>query len=194
MQNMSKKIFLVFKLMLKKLNVDYKLIFEKEIIPIIRNCSDVNKITNRHKFCDSFFAVYYEYKYGNDINNKINSCGKENIEKINEYCFNLFNSYRGWNEREAYMFYKMYQNLFEYMNKSINCNSKLKMILVGGHDTTISNFMNFLDGLKIIPRTHFPHYAYNILIELRKYENKFYLEFYCILANLFLAGISDSFK
>ena len=38
--------------------------------------------------------------------------------------------------------------------------------------------MNFLDGLKIIPRTHYPHYACNIVIELRKYNEEFYLEFY----------------
>ena len=38
--------------------------------------------------------------------------------------------------------------------------------------------MNFLDGMKIIPRTHFPHYACNIVIELRKYNNILYIEFY----------------
>ena len=32
--------------------------------------------------------------------------------------------------------------------------------------------------MNIIPRTHYPHYACNIVIELRKYDQDFYLEFY----------------
>ena len=64
------------------------------------------------------------------------------------------------------------------MYNAIKGISKLKMMMIGGHDTTVSQFMNFLDGLKIIPRTHYPHYAYNIVIELRKYNKDFYLEFY----------------
>ena len=51
-------------------------------------------------------------------------------------------------------------------------------MMIGGHDTTISSFMNFLDRLQIIPRKQYPHYAFNIVIELRKYNHNFYLEFY----------------
>ena len=32
--------------------------------------------------------------------------------------------------------------------------------------------------MNIIPRTHYLHYACNIVIELRKYDQDFYLEFY----------------
>jgi len=38
--------------------------------------------------------------------------------------------------------------------------------------------MNFMDGLQIIHRTHYPHYACDIVIELRKYNYEYYLEFY----------------
>ena len=38
--------------------------------------------------------------------------------------------------------------------------------------------MNFLDRLRVIPRTNYPHFACNIVIELRKYHQDFYLEFY----------------
>ena len=52
------------------------------------------------------------------------------------------------------------------MDNSISGNSPLKMVMIGGHDITVDKFMNFLDGMKIIPRTHYPHYACNIVIEL----------------------------
>ena len=64
------------------------------------------------------------------------------------------------------------------MSDAIEGKSEIKMVMIGGHDITVDKFMNFLDGLKIIPRTHYPHYACNIVIELRKYNDEFYLEFY----------------
>ena len=71
-----------------------------------------------------------------------------------------------------------YQNIFEYMNMSINEEKSIKMIMNGGHDITVDKFMNFLDGLKILPRNEYIHFSFNIVIELRKYNNNFYLEFY----------------
>ena len=41
----------------------------------------------------------------------------------------------------------------------------------------IKPFIDFLNGMGIINRTHFPHYACNIVIELRKYGEEFFLEF-----------------
>ena len=57
------------------------------------------------------------------------------------------------------MFYMLYQHIFDYMNSAINNSSQIKMVMIGGHDTTVDRFMNFLDGLNIIKRTHFLHYA-----------------------------------
>ena len=95
-----------------------------------------------------------------------------------DFCYNWYNTFRGWDEYGAYMFYMFYQNIFEYMNMSINGEKSIKMIMIGGHDITVDKFMNFLDGLKIIPRNEYPHFSFNIVIELRKYNNNFYLEFY----------------
>ena len=78
----------------------------------------------------------------------------------------------------AYMFYMLFQNIFKYMNKAINNNNILKMMIIEGYDITIDKFMNFLYGLKIIPRMQYPHYAFTLLIEFKKYNNDFYLEFY----------------
>ena len=64
------------------------------------------------------------------------------------------------------------------MYNAINGTSRIKMMMIGGHDVTLGPFMDFLDGLKIIPRDHYPHYACNLVIELRKYNQDFYLEFY----------------
>jgi hypothetical protein len=64
------------------------------------------------------------------------------------------------------------------MDNTIKGKSKLKMIMIGGHDATIGQFMNFLDELQIIPRTNYPNFAFNIIMELRKYNQDFYLEIY----------------
>ena len=74
-----------------------------------------------------------------------------------------FDTFRGWDEAGAYMFYMLYQNILRYMVNAIEGTSDLKMVMIGGHDITVDKFMNFLDGLKIIPRTHYPHYACNIV-------------------------------
>ena len=163
----------------RSLNIDYKEIFKTEIVPILQNCYGINKTYRLSgDFCDSVFTAYFEYSYGNDINNKIGKCGKENAKKMYDICFDWFNTFRSWDEYAAYMFYMLYQHIFDFMNKAINNSSELKMVMIGGHDITVDKFMDFLDGLNIIKRTHFPHYACNIVIELRKYSNDFYLEFY----------------
>lgn len=64
------------------------------------------------------------------------------------------------------------------MYNAIEGKSKLKMMMIGGHNSTIGHLMNFLDELNIIPQTHYPHFACNIVIELRKYGFDYYLEFY----------------
>ena len=160
------------------LDTDYNKIFDNDIYPILKDFYNMNRPSNLGSFCDSVFTAFFEYKYGNDTNNRIGLCGEENATKIHDFCFNWANTHRGWDEFGAYMFYKLYQHIFEYMDNFINGKSTIKMIMVGGHDITVDKFMNFLDGLKIIPRTHYPHYACNIVIELRKYEDDFYLEFY----------------
>ena len=161
----------------KRILFEYKETFYSEIAPILKDCYGISN-PSYHGFCDSTIAAYYEYMYGNDKNNKIAKCGSENATKFYKLCFNEYNTYKGWNEYSSYIFYIFYQNLFEYMNNSVNGVNPLKMILIGGHGLNLVPFMNFLDELKIINRSHYPSYAYNIVIELRKYSNDFYLEFY----------------
>lgn len=64
------------------------------------------------------------------------------------------------------IFYILFQHIFQYMDSYMNGRSKLRMMMIGGHDVTIAPLMDFLSGLKIIPRTHFPHFACNVVIEL----------------------------
>jgi len=160
------------------LTQDFQSIFNNEIMPILKDCYGIDNVTNMNFFFDSVITSYFEYIYGNDSKNKIGNCSIENITKIYEYCVDYYNSLRGWDEYGAYMFYKLYQHIFEYMYKAINGTSKIKMMMIGGHDITVGPFMDFLDGLKIIPRSHYPHYACNLVIELRQYNEDFYLEFY----------------
>ena len=160
------------------LSQDYQSIFDNEIMPILKGCYGINNATDIHFFYDSVITSYFEYIYGNDSKNKIGNCSIVNITKIYDYVVDYYNSLRGWDEYAAYMFYKLYQHIFEYMYKAINGTSKIKMMMIGGHDVTLGPFMDFLDGLKIITRDHYPHYACNLVIELRKYNKDFYLEFY----------------
>ena len=64
------------------------------------------------------------------------------------------------------------------MKDAIDGIGKLKMIMIGGHDSSVDILMNFLSGLNIVKRTEYPHYAFNILFELRKYNNQYYIEIY----------------
>ena len=149
-----------------------------EIFPLLQQCYGTRKPPDAGGFCDSVFTAYFEYTYANQTDNKIGKCGKESADKMYNFCVNYFDTFRGWDERAAYMFYTMYQQIFKYMHDAIEGTSPLKMLMMGGHDVTVDKFMNFLDGLNIIKRTHYPHYACNIVIELRKYSDEFYLEFY----------------
>ena len=146
--------------------------------PYFKNVITSAKFLDVGGFCDSVITAYFEYIYGNVTTNKIGKCGKEKADEMYNFCVNTYDTYRNWDERAAYMFYMFYQNIFKYMFDAIEGRSELKMVMIGGHDTTMDKFMNFLDGIKIIPRTHYPHYACNIVIELRKYSDEFYLEFY----------------
>ena len=110
--------------------------------------------------------------------NNIGKCNINIINKINNFCINYYDSIRGWSEINAYHFYTFFNALFKYMKDAIDGIGKIKMILIGGHDSSVSLLMDFFDGMNIINRTQFPHYAFNIIIELREYNNLFYLEIY----------------
>ena len=164
----------------RKLGKNYGDIFNREIFPNVRKCYMMENITNGGMgfFCDSIFSHYLDYFYGNETNNIISRCSNESIQKFYDFCVELHDTYRGWNEIGAYMFYMLFQHIFQYMDNYINGRSKIRMMMIGGHDVTVAPFMDFLNGLNIIPRTHFPYYACNIVMELRKYGQDFYLEFY----------------
>jgi len=164
----------------RKLGKNYRDIYYREILPNIKKYPLMENITDSGigRFCDSIISHYFEYFYGNETNNIISRFSKENIQKLYDFCVEYYDADRGWSELGAYMFYMLFKNIFQYMNNYINGRSKIKMIMIGGHDVTVGPFMDFLSGLKIIPRTHFPHFACNIVMELRKYGQDFYLEFY----------------
>ena len=152
-------------------------IFQNEILPFLKSCYGL-ELSTYYNFCEHVYSAFYEYKYSNDTNNKILKCGFENALKLYNFCNNYRDSIRRWDEYGAYFFYNFFQNIFEYMNRRIDGEKSLRMLMVGGHDTTIGDFMNFFDGLNIIPRTQYPDFAFTIVIELRKYNNDFYIEFY----------------
>ena len=164
----------------RKLGKNYGDIYRSEIFPNIRKCHQMENIgdSGMGRFCDSMISHYFEYSYGNETYNIISRCSKENIQKFYDFCVEVYDTYRGWSELGAYMFYMLFQHIFQYMDNYINGRSKIRMMMIGGHDITVGPFMDFLSGLNIIPRTYFPHYACNVVIELRKYDQDFYLEFY----------------
>ena len=164
----------------RNLAKNYIDIYNREIFPNIKKCYLMKNISDSgmNRFCDSIISHYFEYEYGNETNNIISRCGSENIKKFYNFCVEYFDSIKGFNEYRPYMIYKFFQQIFKYMHNAIKKISKIKMIMIGGHDITVSQIMDFLDALQIIPRTHYPHFAFNMVIELRKYNHDFYLEFY----------------
>ena len=164
----------------RKLGKNFGDIYYREIFPNVKKCDRMENITDAGLwvFCDTMISHYFEYYYGNETYNIINRCSKENIQKFYDFCVELYDSFRGWDELGAYIFYMLFQHIFQYMDNYINGRSKIRMMMIGGHDVTVAPLMDFLSGLKIIPRTIYPHYACNIVIELRKYGQDFYLEFY----------------
>ena len=164
----------------RNLDKNYGEIYHKEIIPNVKKCDQMENLGDAGlwMFCDTTLSHYFEYSYGNETYNIISRCSKENIQKFYDFCVEYYNSFRGWNELGAYMFYMLFQHIFQYMDNYINGRSKIRMMMIGGHDVTVAPFMDFLSGLNIIPRTHYPHYACNVVMELRKYGQDFYLEFY----------------
>jgi L-rhamnose mutarotase len=164
----------------RKLAKNYYDIYHREIFPNIKKCHQMENITDSgiNIFCDSMISHYFEYTYGNETYNIISRCSKENIQKFYDFCIEYCDSVRGWSESGAYIFYMLFQHIFQYMDNYINGRSKIRMMMIGGHDVTVAPLMDFLSGLNLIPRTHFPHFACNIVIELRKYGEDFYLEFY----------------
>lgn len=164
----------------RKLAKNYIDIYNREIFPNIKRCHLMENISDSgiNLFCDSIISYYFEYIYNNKTNNIISRCSSENIKQFYDFCVEYLDSFRGFSEYKAYIFYNLFHHIFKFMNNAIEGKSKLKMMMIGGHDVTVSDFMNFLDGINIIPRRHYPHYACNIVIELRKYNYDFYLEFY----------------
>ena len=164
----------------RNLGKNYKHIFYSEIFPNIKKCQLMGNIkdSGRGIFCDTMISHYFEYSYGNETYNIISRCSKENIQKFYDFCVEYYDSFRGWNELGAYLFYMLFQHIFQYMDNYINGKSKMRMMMIGGHDVTVAPLMEFLSGFKIIPKTHYPHYACNVVMELRKYGQDFYLEIY----------------
>ena len=168
---------------LRKLNSvkkkdEYDVDFYGYILPVFEKCYGKTQFNSIFSFCDQVFSSYYEYTYESEKVNKIAKCGDNSIYKINKFCIKYYDSFRGWHEEYAYYFYSFFIKLFKFMKDAIKGITKLKMFMIGGHDNSVAPLMNFLDGLQIIKRTEYPHYAFNIIFELRKYSNKYYIEIY----------------
>ena len=152
--------------------------FYTNILPLYEKCYGEIEFKSVFSFCDQVFSSYYEYKYEAKRTNNIGKCGEKTMNTLNNYCIKYYNSIRGWNEKNGYYFYTFFNLLFKYMDDVINGTGKLKMIMIGGHDSSVDILMNYFNGMHIINRTEYPHYAFNILMELRKYNNIFYIEIY----------------
>ena len=156
----------------------YQYTFNKFIIPLFEKYYGKTNINSTYSFCDQVFSSYFEYIY--ELK-KINIIGKlryNAIRKINKFCIEYFDSMQGWSEKYAYYFYSFFNILFKYMKDAIDGVGKLKMIMIGGHESSVGILMNYLSGLDIIKRTEYPHFAFNIVFELRRYNENFFIEIY----------------
>ena len=166
------------KLNQEEIDEKYSNEFYTNILPLFEKCYGKYKLNTLMTFCDQEISAYYEYYYESKKKNNIGKCDTKSINKINNFCVNYLDSLRGWSEINAYHFYTFFRTLFKYMKDVIDGMGKLKMILIGGHDSSVNLLLNFFDGINIINRTGYPHYAYNIIMELREYNKQFYIEIY----------------
>ena len=152
--------------------------FHDHILPIYEKCfGKYDKIQRQKGFCDGTISAFFQYKY-NKQKNLITKCGVKTAELFYDFCVGFLDSFRFQNEKTSYIMYVFFSHIFKYMQDAIDKKSKLKMIMIGGHDNTLTQIMNFFNGLNIVNRTEYPHYAYNIIFELREYNQDFYLEIY----------------
>ena len=133
-----------------KKEVDIKNHFRNIIVPEFKRCYNHTNFGQKGDFCESIISAYFDYQYNNQTKNSIGKCGNKTAKLFYDYCVKLYDSYRGWNEKEAYIFVIFFKSIYNYMKGAIDGKSKLKMIMLGGHDSTVFPLMNFLHGLKII--------------------------------------------
>ena len=62
--------------------------------------------------CDSIISHYSEYVYNNQSNDIISKCSRENIKKFYDFCVEYYDSFRGFSEYGAFIFYKLFQHIF----------------------------------------------------------------------------------
>ena len=153
--------------------------FKSKIIPVFKRCYGNLNYLKKVDFCDNTISAFFDYTYNNNTNNKIGKCGYKTAKFFYDYCIEMYDDIlRGLSDWKAFTFVSFFKTIFKYMKDAIAGTSKLKMIMLSGHDSTIFPLLNFFNGLNIINRTEHPYYAYNIVFELRKYKNEFYLEIY----------------
>ncbi len=85
--------------------IDYNKTFINKIIPLFENCYGKLEDDNIYRFYDNTISAFFEYSYNNQTNNNIGKCGYKTEEDLYNFCNDFLNSYRGWSESSAYLFY-----------------------------------------------------------------------------------------
>ena len=163
----------------QKIKKDYKEYFNNNIIPIYSNCFNYNITRNNiYSFCDNTISSFFEYKYNNKKKNQIGKCGYKTAKIFYDFCVEFLDSLKKEEEKANYLFYIFFKYILKKMKNVIDGKSELKMMMLGGHDNTVGPLMGFLEKMNIAKSPGYPHYAFNIIFELRKYNKEFYLEIY----------------
>lgn len=147
----------------RKLTKNYINAYNQEILPNIKQCHLMENFSysGMNRFCDSMISHYFEYIYDNETNNIISRCSNENIKNFMIFVLNIMIHL----EDLMNIMHICFISYFKIFSKiCIILLNKLKIIMIGGNDTTVNQIMNCLDELKIIPRTHYLHDADNIFI------------------------------
>ena len=88
--------------------------FKSKYIPLFQKCYGKLKIYNLWLFCDNTISSFFEYSY-NKKNNSIGKCGFSTAKAFYDFCINYYDSNKSWSERNAYIFYAFFNNLFKFM-------------------------------------------------------------------------------
>jgi hypothetical protein len=148
----------------------------------------LNSFKGSHKFCDAYISNYYENN--TDVLDRIKSL-EYDLDSILSDCFDYENFKQTFIEQggkadfSGIITHSMtMRKVLNWMDLRIKINDNKKadytapkFVMYSGHDTTLASIQNYFSQALNVESEYTP-FASNMFLELRKYGDEFYVEYY----------------
>ena len=148
----------------------------------------LNSFKGSHKFCDAYISNYYENN--TDVLDRIKSL-EYDLDSILSDCFDYENFKQTFIEQggkadfSGIITHSMtMRKVLNWMDLRIKINDNKKadytapkFVMYSGHDTTLASIQNYFSQSLNVESEYTP-FASNMFLELRKYGDEFYVEYY----------------